>query len=1161
MAQTINTNIPSLNAQRNLNRSQGDLNTSLQRLSSGLRINSAKDDAAGLAVSNRFTTQIRGLSQAIRNANDGISLSQTAEGALAESTNILQRVRELAVQSANATNSASDREALQSEVNQLVSELNRIADTTTFNGLNLLDGSFTQQQFQVGSEANQTVSVDVAGATGDILGVNKQTSNAVDDGIDAATGSAFSDVAISTTAFGQSAAAADIATGLDSLIADQSVSVVQADGSTTTSLITTANLGTKSAFSIAGELSAATGVTASAGRSDAVIDISAMSGVDDGDVVSFDLAIEGGVGLGERRTVSFTRDSTVGTLFEQFSSALGAQVTNINTTNGDSDIALSTDTTAQTFTVSSLSGKNVGVDSLDAQDLSTTTIASSGFSGLKGVQSGVDVTLGGADPTSLITSQVTLTFTDAAMTAGDVISLDIAGFTGTTASSAAAAGAEADPDARLASLAGVIDGDANFSAAYVAGTNTLTITSAAGVNNGSLDISNLTLAGGTGNTISATAAAGTDTTLDPNNVGTTLSSTSGVTDAQAVSADGFNTVTIALQSDQGANVEPVSFSLYDITSGNGVANGGSVVNQFVAGINADTTAITAAAGGLGDFTLQTTNPAVDIQVGDITDTDATNFTFAVAADANSTADAVLVDATITSNTAGTSVQAEGNNILALDFTFTSPTTGNTSIAGQDIDLTGVDITSDSDVADAIVTAFAGVDANGSLSVTKDVATNNVLITSTDESVSDVTITIDAATTTNNTASLTVTTPGGTLGTNENAILNFAGADTLTYSSVVETTGMTFNGDALIETGGSGSFAAVATGSLSITLDDGVSLNSSVTAGSLFTTAALADAVTTNLGLSNANAGNNVEAQTLTVSGKSVASVSVAADASAATIAADVNDQADATGVFATARTTATLANLTADGVVSFNLNGASISANVTTNDLSALVTSINDRSSQTGGVTASVSDDGSEITLTDANGDDIAISNFNSAVATDGVTGTAVDMEVTGGSGITVTLRDGGANSGDYNSTVVGGTVEFQSDTTFTVSSDIGDDAGGLFAGVADELQASNLQNVDSIDVSTVAGANAAIDIVDGALANVDSVRADLGAIQNRFESTISNLNSAVENFSAARSRILDTDFASETANLTRSQILQQAGVAMLSQANSLPQLVLSLLQ
>jgi flagellin len=172
MALTINTNISSLNAQRNLGISQNDLAQSMQRLSSGLRINSAKDDAAGLAISDRMTSQIRGLNQAARNANDGISLAQTAEGALQESTNILQRIRELAVQSANDTNSASDRSSLNAEVIHLKAELNRIADTTEFNGRKVIDGTMTNATFQVGANAgvNQTISFSISSANGDALG-------------------------------------------------------------------------------------------------------------------------------------------------------------------------------------------------------------------------------------------------------------------------------------------------------------------------------------------------------------------------------------------------------------------------------------------------------------------------------------------------------------------------------------------------------------------------------------------------------------------------------------------------------------------------------------------------------------------------------------------------------------------------------------------------------------------------------------------------------------------------------------------------------------------------------------------------------------------------------------------------------------------------------
>lgn len=170
MGLVINTNVASLNAQRNLGKSQSALSKSMQRLSSGLRINSAKDDAAGLAISDRMTSQIRGLNQAVRNANDGISLAQTAEGAMQEGTNILQRMRELAVQSANDSNTSADRASLQKEVSQLQRELTRIAETSEFNNQKLLDGSFTSALFQVGANKGQTIAVSVGNTSADKLG-------------------------------------------------------------------------------------------------------------------------------------------------------------------------------------------------------------------------------------------------------------------------------------------------------------------------------------------------------------------------------------------------------------------------------------------------------------------------------------------------------------------------------------------------------------------------------------------------------------------------------------------------------------------------------------------------------------------------------------------------------------------------------------------------------------------------------------------------------------------------------------------------------------------------------------------------------------------------------------------------------------------------------
>ena len=159
MASNINTNIASMNAQRNLGLSAGSLATSMQRLSSGLRVNSAKDDAAGLAIAERMNTQIKGLTVAARNANDGISLAQTAEGALGKVGDMLQRMRELAVQASNATNSKADREALQAEVKQLTDEVDRVAKQTSFNGAKILDGSFAGALFQVGANSGENITV------------------------------------------------------------------------------------------------------------------------------------------------------------------------------------------------------------------------------------------------------------------------------------------------------------------------------------------------------------------------------------------------------------------------------------------------------------------------------------------------------------------------------------------------------------------------------------------------------------------------------------------------------------------------------------------------------------------------------------------------------------------------------------------------------------------------------------------------------------------------------------------------------------------------------------------------------------------------------------------------------------------------------------------
>ena len=762
MPQIINTNVMSLNSQRALNRTQSDLATSIQRLSSGLRINSAKDDAAGLAISERMTAQIRGLNQAVRNANDAISLSQTAEGALSTATDILQRIRELAIQSANSTNSASDRASLQAEVNQLKSELSRISNTTTFNGQKLLDGSLSNAQFQVGAEANQTISVTISDARATALGSNTLTTNfdsSGDYGIEVATRN----------------------------------SQVKADGA---------------------EVGAAQAAAATAGN------------------------------------------------------------------NGY---------TGETLTIKDSDGSTVG----------TVTVA---------------------------------------------------------------ANAEAS---KIASDLNAIDG---------------------------------------------------------------------------VNAVAYNQVTLSNWSRQ--------------TSGT---------------------------------------------------TESVTFTIGSGADSSS---------------------------LALTGVDTGSTQAEVFTALRDA------INNDSTLTNAGV--YAALDSSG-----------NLVIRNNDGDDLDVTL-LDN--TQNNTAGASVQVTG-------------LGGSAVTINSTNANTDSTTAG-----------------GKFEVFLAQGYTIESSA-ANQLFTeaanTAVTADA--TNVAIADvtdstnnlANFGNSVAKQDLTIIGSTgSATVSIAANSTAAGIATAVNAESGTTGVTATARTTATISNLSADGQVSFSLYGSnttavSISATVTTSDLSALVTAINDKTGTTG-ITAALSSSGDSIDLTLETGENIVIADFTSSAATNpsssDVDGNTVTMRVTGASGSDyVQLSDGGVTDGMMDSTVVGGEVTFSSSSQFSVASSVDNTLLGgntsLFDNTASVSNTSTLSAVNEIDIGTVSGANAAISVVDGALTQLNDIRSSLGAIQNRMESTIANLQTTAENLSAARSRIRDADFAAETAKMTQMQILQQAGVAMLAQANSLPQLALQLLQ
>ncbi len=342
MGNVIQTNVSSIGAQRALSKTNEALGTTFQRLSTGLRINSAKDDAAGLQISNALTSQINGLGVAVRNANDGISIAQTAEGALQETTNILQRIRDLSIQSANGTNSASQRSALQQEVSQLQQEITRIADTTSFGGRNLLDGTFGSSLLQVGAEANQTISITVNNAKATSLG---------------------SDVLSATgTVINSTVAAAVNTNGIN---AETDLSITTADGGTITGIAYAVNSDAQTIADAINLAASGIGITASATNSVSFGNLSATSG----------------------ETVSFTLNGTAVSTTLDNANDLTQVAAAINGVQGSTGItatfASSTDKTSLTLTA--IDGRDISLAAFAV----TTDVVTFDFGATAGIAEGV----------------------------------------------------------------------------------------------------------------------------------------------------------------------------------------------------------------------------------------------------------------------------------------------------------------------------------------------------------------------------------------------------------------------------------------------------------------------------------------------------------------------------------------------------------------------------------------------------------------------------------------------------------------------------------------------------------------------------------------------------------------------------------------------------
>ena len=403
--QIINTNVSSLNAQRNLNKSQDMLNSAMQRLSSGLRINSAKDDAAGLAISQRFTSQINGMNQAARNANDGISLAQTAEGSLTEVTNNLQRMRELAVQSANATNSSSDRAALQAEVGQLKSEVDRVASQTSFNGINLLDGSFTNKSFQVGANSGQTIAI-----------------SSIVDSRTASLGSHSLSADGTVTGNVVTAASGAVTNGVGAVVAGDGFTITTVGGGTTGPISYAADSGADAIATAINNSASTVGVTATASNSTTLSGLSnagtvsfnlngsAISTVvdDAADLTNVVLAINGvAANTGVTATFADPADKSSITLttadgrninFEDFASDAGATESvdfgGTTLTEGTAVSAVKTGTVSLSSTKGQISTSNANADVFTAagtNNSSFSSVATLDISTAQGAQDAIDV--------------------------------------------------------------------------------------------------------------------------------------------------------------------------------------------------------------------------------------------------------------------------------------------------------------------------------------------------------------------------------------------------------------------------------------------------------------------------------------------------------------------------------------------------------------------------------------------------------------------------------------------------------------------------------------------------------------------------------------------------------------------------------------------------
>lgn len=1027
MPQIINTNIASLTAQRNLNNSQSANGTALERLSSGLRINSAKDDAAGLAISTKFESQVKGLNVAIRNAGDGISLAQTAEGALGAMTENLQRIRELAVQSSNATNSDDDRVALQQEVKQLLSEVSRTASETNFNGRNLLDGSF-EGTFQIGANAGQVVDVKINELTAEKLGASD--------------------------AVGISAVGNDQAIGNGDLVIN-GVSITPSRAEDDTASFAESDTSAISKAAAINRSYEETGVQAFANEN----------------IVS-----------GSEMTAS----STTGTL----------------TLNGV-DIEIQTTTDAATSRASVIEAVNAfseqtGVVALDSGSSANGVILTA--------EDGRNITLSlGGTLSSESTGLAAVDTYQAGYTLvadGDVSAVTIEGGDGTgngdLSNTGLSEGTYERGVAQLASTATSSSGGVGFvqdTAGNLFAAGSRGLFGASGLMQTAADLS-LNLMG----TAGETAIFGTVAEVVTVTVGT-----SSAVMANSSTDFGADTLAAAINSAGGDDLEVSAETRVVLGFGGGDATTGVLTAGVLQVFDTNT----------GGTVLGTINFSSGDTVEQIAGAVNASFTTMVATFSTTDGSVTLTD-------------VEGNTLA---FAFSTALTDTTQVNAQVL------------TADGTVGALAAIDI-GAAALTNAVYAYGYINDVDVENSSLDSVNISSSLSATDTTGLSAFFSRGT------TTAEFSSTNSVDFDIETDTFGLE-DGDLVINGVAISSADPLTDTASAITASDGTAIQSSSKEQSGIAVAAAINDVSGETGVTA-----TVNATTVVGSDGDTFDANV-------TAAEAIYDSGDSGKLYINGVDLGVV-SLVDDGSGGVDLERSRQSA----------IDLINAKAGLTG-VTAE--DNGESITLTAADGRNISIAidndNNNNGVDDPSSTGfgalIGLDASLDGIG--EADIGDGTASNvvGDRGTSTEGAAYETTFSTvTLGAASQIEVSAGNRGK---DELEGLGFQVgkfgggtdgtfLKDLDISTFQGAQDAISAIDNALQTVASQRAELGALQNRFESTTSNLQITSENLAAANSRIRDADFAAETAELSRTQVLQQAGISILAQANQRPQQVLSLL-